>query len=286
MTAAPPLLFDRRRWRAARAQAAPGFAAFDFLYRRAFADIVDRLESVNRRFDAALFYGAGDCVSMLTEKAAVDCFALADAAPARLAPMPVPKFAFDEERSALAPARFDLIVSVMTLHATNDLIGALAQYRAALKPDGLFLAALFAEETLSGLRRALYAAETRISGGVSPRIAPFPMLKDLGGAMQRAGFSMPVADLDRMEIRYQEPGRLLEDLKGMGETGFFAPARRPLSRRMAGDALDSFRAGGAVERFDIAYLTGWAPHAGQQKPLKPGSGAQSLEKAVLGTPPS
>ncbi|NWG70019.1 MAG: methyltransferase domain-containing protein [Parvularculaceae bacterium] len=277
MTKDPSRLFDPVRRRRTRSRAARDFAAHDFLHRRVFGDIVERLESTTRRFDTALLYGVGPLASMLTPKAGVGRRVAADIASERLG---AGRLVFDEERSALAPRRFDLIVSLLTLHAANDLAAALAQHRAALKPDGLFIAALFAEETLGNLRRSLYAAETELYGGVSPRIAPFATLKDLGGLLQRAGFALPVADLDRIEVRYADPKRLLDDLKGMGETGFFAPPRRPLGREVLARALEEFSTRGGVERFDIAFLTGWAPHPDQQKPQKPGSARYSLEKAV------
>ncbi|MEQ1930021.1 MAG: methyltransferase domain-containing protein [Parvularculaceae bacterium] len=276
-----PRIFNRRRWARARARASRGFSAFDFLHRRAFADVIDRLESASRSFDDALIYGAGDLASTLTPKAEVNRYALADIAAERLPLEPdAARAVFDEERSPLAAGRFDLIVSLLTLHAANDLIGALAQYRVALKPDGLFIAALFGEETLRALRAALYTAETELAGGVSPRIAPFATLKDLGAALQRAGFALPVADVDNVEVRYEEPQRLISDIRGMGEAGFFDASRRPLTRDLLAAALQQFERAGGVERFDIVYLTGWAPHPGQQKPLQPGSAAHSLERAV------
>lgn len=277
MTEDPSRLFDLDRRRRTRSRSARNFAAHDFLHKRVFGDIVERLESTTRRFDMALLYGVGPLASMLTPKAGVDTWVGADLAPERLG---AGGLVFDEERSALGPQRLDLIVSLLTLHAANDLAAVLAQHRAALKPDGLFIAALFAEDTLRGLRGSLYAAETALSGGVSPRIAPFATLKDLGALLHRAGFALPVADLDRIEVRYADPRRLLGDLKGMGETGFFTPRTRPLGRKLLASALEEFATRGGVERFDIAFLTGWAPHPDQQKPQKPGSARYSLEKAV------
>lgn len=282
MTFDPPQIFSRTRIRRARARSAGRFAEFDFLHRRAMADIVDRLETVTRDFDCALFSGAGALSEMLTPGCGVKSLVSADIAPARLAGG-APAIAFDEERAPLAPRKFDLIVSLLTLHAANDLVGALAQARAALKPDGLFLAALFGEETLRTLRRALYVAESEIAGGVSARIAPFAGVRDLGAALQRAGFALPVVDVDNVEVRYETPARLLRDLRGMGEAGILAERARPLTRRLLADALAEFAAAGGTERFDIVYLTGWAPDPSQQKPLLPGSAAHSLEKAVGGS---
>lgn len=273
----PPRIFDRARWRRARARSGANFASYDFLHRRAFSDIVDRIESTSRRFGDVLIYGVGPLAPMPKNTAGARRLLRADIAAERLGADGV---VFDEERSALAPQSFDLIVSLLTLHTAEDPVGALAQYRAALKPDGFFVGALFAEETLCSLRRCLYAAETGLYGGVSPRISPFSTLKDLGGLLQRTGFALPVVDIDRIEVRYANAQRLLADLKGMGETGILAARPRPLTRRLISTALDGFAVAGGVERFEIAYLTGWAPHPNQQQPLKPGSAKQSLESAV------
>ena len=273
-----PVIFDRARIRQARERSGVRFHAHDFLHRRAMADIVDRLESVTRSFEKAAFYGAGGLVDMLTPDAGVSWIAHGDLAGARLEGRR-PAVVADEERGAFAPQSLDLIVSLLTLHDANDIIGALAQWRAALKPDGLFLAALFGEETLHELKAAFYAAESELAGGVSPRIPPFSGIRDLGAALQRAGFALPVVDVDKVAVRYGEPLRLLKDLRGMGETASLRAGARPLGRRLLARALSHFAAEG-VAHFDIVYLTGWAPHASQQKPLKPGTAARSLADAV------
>lgn len=277
--AAIPAIFDRSRIRRARARAAARFGDHDFLHRRAMADIVDRLETVTRSFETALFYGAGPLAAMLTPACGVGRIIAADSAPERLCGES-PCAAFDEERLPLAPERFDLIVSLLTLHTANDLIGALSQYRAALKPDGLFLAALFGEETLGAWKRALIAAESELTGGAAARLAPFAGVKDLGAALQRAGFSLPVADIDRVVVRYADATRLLRDLRGMGETGGMSVRSAPLRRDILARALGLFSAEGGAARFDIVYLTGWAPHPDQPKPLRPGSGKLPLADAI------
>ncbi|MEX0644528.1 MAG: methyltransferase domain-containing protein, partial [Parvularculaceae bacterium] len=191
----------------------------------------------------------------------------------------IPAVVADEERGPFAPQSVDLVVSLLTLHDANDIVGALAQHRAALKPDGLFLAALFGEETLLELKEAFYAAEAELSGGVSPRIPPFSGVRDLGQALQRAGFALPVVDVDKVAVRYGEPLRLLKDLRGMGESASLQARSRPLGRTLLARALRRFAERG-VAHFDIVYLTGWAPHASQQKPLAPGSATGSLADAV------
>ncbi|MEZ5916873.1 MAG: methyltransferase domain-containing protein [Parvularculaceae bacterium] len=162
----PPAIFDRKLYAVRRARAAPAFGAFDFLHRRATSDIVQRLEIVKRDFPRALFYGAGELTSLISETCGVGDVIHADLSRQRLTGAGT-RLVYDEEFAPFAPHSFDLIVSVLTLHHVNDLVGALAQMRHALKPDGLMLAVMFGEETLAALRQALYAAETEISGGVS-----------------------------------------------------------------------------------------------------------------------
>jgi len=242
-------------------------------------DIVDRLETVKRDFPRSLFDGAGRLTELLTPACGVGEIFSMDGATARLAGAPL-AFAADPEQLPLRPQSLDLFVSLLTLHTTNDLVGALAQARAALKPDGLFLAAIFGEGTLQYLRNALYTAETELTGGVSPRFAPLAAIQDFGQALTRAGFALPVTDIDKVSVAYQTPERLLQDLRGMGETSSLARRPAALRRDVAGRMLEIFSGAGGSEKFDIIYLTGWAPHASQQKPLKPGSAKSSLADAV------
>lgn len=279
--APPPSIFDPARVRRARARAARRFHDHDFLHRRAMADIVDRLETVNRGFETALFHGVGALCELLTPACGVGRIVHADSAPARLGGCS-PALACDEEAQPWAPARFDLVVSLLTLHRANDLVGALGQYRAALKPDGLLIAALFGEDTLAAFKQALIAAESDATGGAASRIPPFATVKDLGAGLQRAGFALPVADIDRTDVQYTNPMRLLEDLRGMGEAGGLRSAGRFLRRDVVAGALARFGASGGAARFDIVYLTGWAPHPDQPKPLTPGSAQRSLADAIKG----
>jgi len=279
---APPLIFNRSLVRRRRARAARNFSQYDFLHRRAMGDIVDRLESVTRDFPHACFFGAGDLTALLTPACGVARIVSGDLTPLRIAAASRYKIVFDEEKTPFAHEQFDLIVSLLTLHNVNDLVGALAQARMALRPDGLFIAAVFGEETLGALRAAIYAAESAIAGGVSARIAPFAGVQGFGQALGRAGFALPVADVDKVKVRYGDPRRLLNDLRGMGETRTLAAPAAPFSRRVLLRAMENFTAAGGEEKFEIVYLTGWAPHESQQKPLKPGSGKMSFEKAVRG----
>ncbi len=192
-----------------------------------------------------------------------------------------------EEALLFAPDSFDLVVSVLSLHAVNDLPGVLVQSRRALKPDGLFVAALFGGETLTELRAAFAAAEADISGGISPRVAPFADVRELGGLLQRAGFALPVADVERTIVHYRELDTLFTDLRALGETNALAGRRtsmlsRKLLAALAVDYAKRFAdADGRLRAtFDIIYLTGWAPHESQQKPLKPGSAKARMADAL------
>lgn len=249
------------------------------------ADVVDRLETVKRDFPRAAFSGLGDFASMLTSQCGVGEFFIMDSALARL---PVgaeqragQRIVADEEALPIAPQSLDLFVSLLTLHGVNDLIGALTQIRMALKPDGLFIGVLFGEDTLSQLRRAFYQAESELTGGVSARIAPFAAVQGAGQALSRAGFALPVADIDKVSVRYENPLKLIADLRGMGETQALASRGAPLRRDVFGRAMALFNDAGGEENFDIVYLTGWAPHESQQKPLRPGSAKASLEQAII-----
>ena len=193
----------------------------------------------------------------------------------------------DTEFLPLRPGSFDLILSNMALHWVNDLPGMLAQIRTALRPDGVFLGSALGGETLHELRAAFVEAETRISGGYSPRVSPVMDLRDAAGLLQRAGFSLPVADIDRVMVSYQNPMSLLEDLRGMGQSNaVVGRSPRLTARRVLFGALEHYisafgdDSGAVPATFDCLFLTGWAPHASQQKPLRPGSAEFSLAAAL------
>jgi SAM-dependent methyltransferase len=196
----------------------------------------------------------------------------------------------DEEALPFAAERFDLAVSLLSLHGVNDLPGALVQVRRVLRPDGLFLGCLLGGATLTELRQALTAAEAELEGGVSPRVAPFGDVRDLGALLQRAGFALPVTDVETVAVRYQDPFGLMRDLRAMGLTNALADRRRAPLRRatlMRAAALYADRFADADGRlratFEIVWLSGWAPHESQQKPLRPGSARMRLADA-LGVP--
>jgi SAM-dependent methyltransferase len=193
----------------------------------------------------------------------------------------------DEEVLPFVPGSLDLVVSALSLQFVNDLPGTLIQIRRALKPDGLFLAALIGGESLTELRQAFAAAEAEVEGGVSPRVAPFADLRDLGALLQRAGFALPVADVDRVIVRYASPLDLMQELRRMGAGNVLLERRRvPLKRATLRRMLEVYaeRFGGADGRipatFEIVWLSGWAPHESQQQPLAPGSAKTRLADAL------
>ncbi len=194
------------------------------------------------------------------------------------------------ETLPLPPESLDLAVSALAFQFVNDLPGVLAQIRRALKPDGLLLAAMIGGDTLTELRQSFAAAEAECEGGVSPRVAPFADLRDIGALLQRAGFALPVTDVDRVVVRYDSAFALMADLRRMGATNILierrrTPTRRATMLRMAQIYGERFAdADGRIRAtFDVIWLSGWAPHESQQKPLKPGSAKASLEAAVKGS---
>jgi SAM-dependent methyltransferase len=197
--------------------------------------------------------------------------------------------AADEEALPFGDATLDLVVSALTLQYVNDLPGVLVQIRRALKPDGLFLGALIAGETLTELRQAFAAAESEVEGGASPRVAPFADLRELGALLQRAGFALPVTDVDRLTVRYDSVFGLMRDLRRMGATNALharrrAPLKRATLHRLAEIYAERFADddGRLRATFEIVWLSGWAPHPDQQQPLRPGSAKTRLADA-LGT---
>ena len=269
-----PRLFDRallrdRQMRAVRQ------GAEAFLLERVAEDMAERQQAVLREFVEGVDLGTpGDQVRTVLTR---------NVRQLRDVSLPVS----DTEPLALAPATFDLVVSALALQFVNDLPGVLAQIRRALKPDGLFLAAMIGGETLTELRQSFAAAEAEIEGGVSPRVAPFADLRDLGALLQRAGFALPVTDVDRIVVRYDNAFALMQDLRRMGATNILNERRRTLSRRatflkMAQIYAERFSDpdGRIRATFDVVWMSGWAPHGSQQKPLKPGSAKMSLADAV------
>ena len=197
------------------------------------------------------------------------------------------RVAADEEALPFADASLDLVVSALALQAVNDLPGMLVQIRRALKPDGLFMAALFGGDTLSELRQSFAQAEAEIEGGASPRVAPFADVRAMGALLQRAGFALPVTDTERITVRYASPLSLLRDLRRMGATNALAERRRlPLRRTTLLRAMEIYGErfadpdGKVRATFEIVWVSGWAPDASQQQPLRPGSAKTRLADAL------
>lgn len=285
----PPQVFDRLllRRRLARSIAAGGE---DFLLARAADDLIDRLSTVKRSFAHVLDLGTPRPAAAQLLRTARPEAALVRAVPVNEAIGAGDWLGVvaDEESQPFRPEAFDLAVSLLALHAVNDLPGTLVQVRRALKPDGLFLACLLGGATLHELRESLFIAEVEIMGGAGPRVAPFSDLRDLGGLLQRAGFALPVTDIDTVVVRYATPFSLFADLRAMGAANALilrqkTPTRRDILLRAAAVYAERFADRDARIRatFEIVWLSGWAPHDSQQKPLRPGSAKQSLA-SVLG----
>jgi SAM-dependent methyltransferase len=285
MVSAHPLVFDRRLVRARHVRAAR-LGPSTFLVERVAEDLSERLAAVLRRFDRAVDLGTPtEAVCLVLAASGKVGTAIRTQGPCATALAVIA----DEEALPFRDGALDLVVSALALQFVNDLPGTLIQVRRALKPDGLFLAALAGGDTLTELRQAFAAAEAEIEDGVSPRVAPFADVRDLGALMQRAGFALPVTDVDRLTVRYASPVALMHDLRRMGATNpLIERSRRPLKRatlrRMTEIYAERFadRDGRIRATFEIVWLSGWAPHESQQKPLAPGSARQRLADA-LGT---
>lgn len=270
--ASPPRLFDRALHARRLDRAAPGYPQADFLQRRAALDIAERLEPILRSFPLAVDLSArrGAFREALDEATPgkVGTLIEVDLSPRMLAGRAGPRVVADEERLPFAPASLDLIVSILGLHWTNDVVGALIQIRRALKPGGLFIGALLGGSTLTELRQSLTAAEIEILGGAGSRVSPFADARDAAGLLDRAGFREPVADTDRVAVSYEHLLKLALDLRQMGETSVLADRHpRPLTRVLLARAAEIYAErfagddGRIPATFEIITLTGWAPAA-------------------------
>ncbi len=282
-------VFDRHAVRQRRDRAAGLGETAVFLFDEIGDRLLDRLDDLRRPFAEALLIGAlgPGLAARLAARPEIDGLVTADPSVALLRRAQGPAAVVDEEALPFAEESFDLIVGGFTLHAVNDLPGALIQIRRALRPDGLFLAVLAGGRTLHELRQAMIEAETSCEGGASPRVAPFPDMRDAGGLLQRAGFALPVADIDTLTVTWPDPLALMGDLRAMGEANALAERlRRPTRRGTLRDAAARYRArfgdadGRIPATFQILFLTGWAPGPGQQRPLAPGAARRRLAEAL------
>ena len=281
-------MLDTSLWLAHKRRAlAHPVTGVDFLMRRTAEDLADRLGAVERKFGkaATLFCQTQAAADILTESGKVvdvtrveSDAAFLDEATGLVAP---------PETVPFEPESLDLAVSLLSLQAMNDIPGMLIQIRRALKPDGLFLGAFAGAGTLSELRESLLAAETELYGGASPRVLPFTDVRDAGALLQRAGFALPVADVETVTVRYATLFDLMADLRGMGETSALLDrSRRPGTRKLFARAAEIYAerfsdADGRIRAsFSIVWMSGWAPDASQQKPSKRGSATVSLAKIL------
>ncbi|MGA2638129.1 methyltransferase domain-containing protein [Methylocella sp.] len=301
----PSLIFERALIRRRLDRADKG-GAEDFLLRAAIDDLCERLSLIKRAFPAVVEIGSASPafsarlahegrlivrMAPLAQLAAgapqIDLSRDAGGKAESTFPRPALALVGDEEALPFADARFDLAVSALSLHTVNDLPGALIQIRRILKPDGLFLGCLLGGASLKELRSALGAAETELYGGISPRVAPFADARDMGGLLQRAGLALPVADSESLTVRYRDIFALMADLRAMGATNaLVARVRKPSSRKLFLRAAEIYAErfsdpdGRVRATFELIFVSGWAPHESQQKPLRPGSATMRLEDAL------
>jgi NADH dehydrogenase [ubiquinone] 1 alpha subcomplex assembly factor 5 len=253
-------------------------AEHDFLFRWTFDQMVDRLRDINRDFPLCLKIGARGtlpAISSIGKTITTNSFAINS------------EICADAEFLPFAPGTFDLTLSALDFHTINDLPGTLIQIRQSLKPDGLLMAAMAGDDTLMELKDSLMRAELEIKGGVSPRIFPFADKRQMGALLQRAGYALPVVDSERVTVTYKTMFDLIRDLRAMGETNALLrrnkswPGRELFLRAAEHYAQNHADPDGRIRAtFNIIFITGWAPHESQQKPLKPGSAKTRLADAL------
>ena len=294
MSPATPFIFDRARLRKRRDRIAHQFDEYDFLKVRVSNNLVERLGDTSHIFAKAHDLGChtGQLAMRLQRQPGVERVTASDQSEemvrqARQAGIDACQI--DEEALPFSAGSYDLMMSALSLHWVNDLPGALVQIRRTLKPDGLFLGALFGVGTLAELRISLGEAEAELTNGATARVSPLPGLQDMAGLMQRTGYALPVVDIETIVVRYSSPYKLLDDLGGMGERAAFSSVQeRALSPRIISRMAEIYAErfsdhdGKVRASFKIIYLSGWAPAPGQPQPKKPGSANVRLADA-LGT---
>ena len=289
----PIEVFDRRSVRHHRDRASATIDEHSFLLDAVASQLTERLDEINRTFPTALNLGCqtGQLHRHLQGRGGIEMLLHCDLSPrmalCTLKQTGAPTLVADEEWLPFADHSLDLVIGCLSLHWVNDLPGALAQIRRALKPDGLFLAALFGGDTLKELRQALTESELAGEGGMSPRVSPFVDVRDAGDLLQRTGFTLPLADIDTLTVSYPDAFKLMADLRAMGETNAVSERRKNFSRRttlmetaqryheLFADDEDRIPA-----TFQVISLTAWAPHPDQQQALNPGSATSRLAKAL------
>jgi len=278
-------IFDRKSLRHHRDRASATLGDHDFLFREVAERLLDRLDDITHDFPTAVDLGSrtGIVREVLGQRGKVETLVQCDLSSAMAAQSGPLSLVGDEEYLPFREGSLDLALSCLNLHWVNDLPGALLQIRKALKPDGLFLAALFGGETLKELRESFEQGELSAEGGVSPRISPFTRVEDLGQLLQRAGFALPVVDLDTITVSYGDVLKLFADLRGMGESNAIAERRKGLTKRATLMAtVDQYinrhtdEDGRVPATFQVLFVTAWSPSPTQQQPLKPGAPASHL----------
>ena len=282
-------VFDRRSVRQHRDRAASGLAGHDFLLTEVASRLLDRLDDVKREFQCVLDIGAnmGMLRDKIEQRSGIEFVVASDLSPVMAFGLGGAALAADDEALPFAENAFDLIVSGLSLHWVNDLPGALIQIRRALRPDGLFLAALLGGDTLSELRDVLVEAELEVDKGASPRVSPFLDVREAGALLQRTGFALPVADSDTVTVTWPDALALMRDLRGMGEANAVIERNKTFTRRETiFNAVARYREryGDAEGRipatFHVIYLTGWAPHSNQQQAMPRGTATSRLADAL------
>jgi SAM-dependent methyltransferase len=277
-------VFDRKSVRIKRKRAAPHLADHGFLFDWALKQLTHRLEDIKREFPTALQIGLRS-QNTLKNRYGIETLYTLDSAPALS-----PNILAEEDLLPFGGNSFDLIYSALNLHTVNDLPGALAQMKHCLKPDGLFIAAMMGGETLYELRSILQQAELETLSGLSPRVAPFADMPQMGNLMQRAGFNLPVIDSEKVTVTYDNIFKLMKDLRLMGENNSLKARYNKFTPRSFFARADelykqyfSEENGKITATFDVIFLIGWAPHESQQKPLRPGSAKTRLADALQTT---
>ncbi len=288
----PPRLFDRALLRQRKNRAAHEFTDYDFLHARVADDLLDRVETISRSFDTCLILGGGGAVGRALAqrpqaRAKMGVVIEADLSEKMAGLSGHASVALDEEYLPLKEGSVDLVLSCLSLHWTNDLVGALIQINYALKPDGFFAGAVLGGATLTELRGALTASEEALGREPARRVSPFADTIDMAGLISRAGFTMPVSDIDRVTARYGNAFVLMRDLRKMGETSVLVERSRTPGTKLlfvkAAQAYASTHAhddGKIPATFEIVNFAGWAPHPDQPKPKRPGSATVRLADAL------
>jgi NADH dehydrogenase [ubiquinone] 1 alpha subcomplex assembly factor 5 len=281
----PMRLFDRRAVRLHRDRAASRVRAVGDVLGELAERLVGRLDDIHRDFALALDVGGRGAVAPLLRARGIEVVST-DLSAKMVGLGGGLAVAADEEWLPFAPASFDLVAASLSLHWVNDLPGALIQLRHVLRPDGLLLASMPALGTLGELRSALTSAEAELTDGAAPRVSPFPELADCAGLLQRAGFALPVADIEPIRVLYANPLALLRDLQAAGESNALAARDRRIPHRglfpAALAALPAGDEGRCAATLQFAVMTGWAPAPGQPQPKPRGSGRISLAEALRG----